>query len=127
MKGGIMKYYGIIGIVLAVVCVFVAGVMAGAVATQKQQFFADCQDTAEVMAWLKIQAKGLNDRYYDNTFHNGGALAVVDGDFTGTQWEGRTAAELGSLITQLNDFAAWYDAAGRDIAVEKWVDSPGLD
>lgn len=79
-------------------------------ATQKELFVDRLLQVAQRTAFQVMDEIGsITDQYFDNTYNSGGADQIIDADLS--NYNGLTAAEVGSVITAFQQLANYFNNA----------------
>jgi len=85
---------------------------------QKSQFLTDMRALAELLDLVRKKAKELDQKWNSLAFGSGGANEFVDGDMTGTTYDGLGVTALTACVTSVQGFETWYNA-GHDDNMQK--------
>ena len=79
-------------------------------ATQKELFTNRLLQVAQKATFeVMDEINNIIDQYFDNTYNSGGADEIIDADLT--NYNGLTAAEVGSVITAFQQIDNYFNNA----------------
>ncbi len=88
--------------------------------TQKEKVLNKIAELQARFLQVREDCKEVLQVWNSNTMGAGGANEFVDADLTGTQFEGRTAADVIAAMGTIEAFETFYDA-GQDDNMTKFA------
>jgi len=79
--------------------------------TQKDNWMKEARTAAQMLIDARAAATEAVQKYTSLGYSTG----LVDGDLTGTEFEGLEAADFVNAVTQFNSYETWIDAGVDDV------------